>query len=115
MSAFLHAAGANAGQSYGHTCELALGVLAEAGYDMVKALVILRLIPRQLLDHRVMETWTNEETARFEEGYGQHGKRFHLVQAVVKTRTTGQVVRFYYHWKVSERHYQWKVSGSMAK
>lgn len=56
----------------------------------------------------VIELWNPREIALFEAGMYLHGKQFHKVQSIVQTKTTKDVVAFYYIWKKT-RHYQdWK-------
>ncbi|CAI6056015.1 unnamed protein product [Clonostachys chloroleuca] len=43
------------------------------------------------------------ELKKFEEGVAKYGSELHLVMKHVKTMTPGQVVRFYYTWKKSDR------------
>jgi hypothetical protein len=46
------------------------------------------------------------ELKRFEEGIAKYGSELHLVMKHVKTLTPGEIVRFYYTWKKTERGQQ---------
>ncbi len=53
------------------------------------------------------EAWTLKEIALFEAGMCNFGKDFHNVQKVVRTKTTNEIVDFYYQWKKSAHGNQW--------
>ena len=44
----------------------------------------------------------------FEAAIALFGKRFHMIQPYVKTKSTKEIVEFYYVWKKSHRYQQWK-------
>lgn len=46
---------------------------------------------------------TPAELKKFEEGISKYGSELHMVMKHVKTMTPGQIVRFYYTWKKTER------------
>jgi hypothetical protein len=56
----------------------------------------------------VFDKWAPVEVARFEAGLCLWGKVFHRVQAVVKTKSTKDVIEFYYVWKKSPNYAKWK-------
>ncbi len=56
----------------------------------------------------VIDRWSPYEVAIFESAICLVGKNFSQIANVIKTKTTGDCVEFYYIWKV--RHYIWKVS-----
>lgn len=60
---------------------------------------------------------TPAEQKKFEEGIAKYGSELHLVMKHVKTMTPGQVVRYYYTWKKTERGQQvWgNYSGRKGK
>jgi len=57
----------------------------------------------------VLETWSPREIATFEGAIALHGKSFHMVQQFVKTKSTKEVVEFYYIWKMSSHYAEWKT------
>jgi hypothetical protein len=62
----------------------------------------------------VPDTWTLKEIALFEAGMCNFGKDFHNVQKVVRTKTTNEIVDFYYQWKKSAHGNQWCVVGVLS-
>lgn len=38
------------------------------------------------------------------------GKNFHEIQKLVRTKSTREVVEFYYVWKMTSHYKQWKAS-----
>lgn len=56
----------------------------------------------------VIETWSPREIATFEGALALHGKCFHTVQRFVKTKTTKEIIEFYYIWKMSSHYTEWK-------
>lgn len=56
----------------------------------------------------VFETWSPREIATFEGALALHGKSFHMVQQFVKTKSTKEVIEFYYVWKMSSHYAEWK-------
>lgn len=56
----------------------------------------------------ILELWNPREVALFEAALYMHGKKFHKVQSLVKTKTTKDIVAFYYIWKKTSHYQQWK-------
>jgi len=56
----------------------------------------------------VFENWSPREIAVFEGAMALHGKCFHTVQRFVKTKTTKEIIEFYYVWKMSSHYAEWK-------
>lgn len=56
----------------------------------------------------ILELWNPREIALFEAAIHSHGKQFHKVQLFVKSKSTKQVVAFYYVWKKTQRYQEWK-------
>mmetsp|Transcript_4390 Transcript_4390/g.12982 ORF Transcript_4390/g.12982 Transcript_4390/m.12982 type:complete len:128 (-) Transcript_4390:1358-1741(-) len=54
------------------------------------------------------ETWSPREIVTFEGALAVHGKCFHTVQQFIKTKTTKEVIEFYYIWKMSSHYKAWK-------
>lgn len=58
----------------------------------------------------VIERWAPLEIGLFEAGMAQHGKDFSKIQKIVKTKTTSEIVEFYYIWKKTSHYKRWKDS-----
>ena len=56
----------------------------------------------------VIENWNPREIALFEASLSVHGKLFHVVAGHVGTKTTKEVVEFYYIWKKTAHYRAWK-------
>jgi hypothetical protein len=65
----------------------------------------LDMLTSPLRKGHVLDAWTAREIATFEAGMCSLGKDFHAIQKLVKTKTTNELVDFYYIWK-SSSHYQ---------
>jgi hypothetical protein len=56
----------------------------------------------------IMERWSPYEIALFEAAIVQYGKQFHLVQRAIESKTTKEVIDFYYMWKKTSHYQAWK-------
>jgi len=56
----------------------------------------------------VIERWCPYEIAVFEASIAEHGKEFHLVQRDVQTKSTREIIDFYYIWKKTSHYMRWK-------
>mmetsp|Transcript_32667 Transcript_32667/g.101088 ORF Transcript_32667/g.101088 Transcript_32667/m.101088 type:complete len:125 (+) Transcript_32667:128-502(+) len=56
----------------------------------------------------VFETWSPREIILFEGALALHGKNFHLLQRFIKTKTTKEIIEFYYIWKLTTHGREWK-------
>ena len=56
----------------------------------------------------IIEKWSPYEISLFEAALLHHGKEFHLVSRIVKTKTTKEVIDFYYIWKKTTHYKKWK-------
>jgi hypothetical protein len=56
----------------------------------------------------ILETWCPLEVALFEAALGEYGKQFHFVSKEITTKTTKQIVEFYYIWKKTKHYQNWK-------
>eukprot|EP01031_Cornospumella_fuschlensis_P043485 gene43485-53166_t len=74
-------------------------------FDRVTALGYLTSPLRPV---NVMERWSPYEIAVFEAAIALYGKNFHTIQTYVKTKTTQEVIAFYYDWKKTSHYAQWK-------
>lgn len=57
----------------------------------------------------ILECWNPREIALFEAGIWMHGKEFHKIALMVKTKSTKDVVAFYYIWKKTCHYQEWKA------
>ncbi|CAG2107150.1 unnamed protein product [Medioppia subpectinata] len=86
--------------------EQALYLLHQCGHNVEEAIRRKRTTPNLPAVNESMSSWSEEECKAFEAGLRSYGKDFHLVQQnkVVRTRSVGELVQFYYLWKKTERH-----------
>lgn len=56
----------------------------------------------------VLEEWNPREVALFEAALYMHGKDFEKVSKQVSSKSTKQVVAFYYIWKKTSHYQHWK-------
>ena len=56
----------------------------------------------------VAEKWSPYEIAVFEASLTLFGKNFHQVAKFIKTKSTKDVIEFYYMWKKTGHYKQWK-------
>ncbi|OAA43215.1 BAH-domain containing protein [Metarhizium rileyi] len=89
--------------------DVALETLFRQYYDLASALKAFADTKRDLFKE---PTLTPTEHRKFEEGVAKYGSELHLVMKHVKSMTPGQVVRWYYTWKKTERGKQ--VWGSYS-
>uniref|UniRef100_A0A6U0ZH30 SANT domain-containing protein n=1 Tax=Rhizochromulina marina TaxID=1034831 RepID=A0A6U0ZH30_9STRA len=84
------------------------------GYDPLKGrfpverLHALGYITNPLRRPSVIERWSPYEIAKFEGAIALFGKHFHKVQRAVESKTTKEVVEFYYVWKKTAHYDHWK-------
>lgn len=83
--------------------DAALETLFRHEYDVSGALKALPNIERDAFKEPNL---TAAEQKKFDEGVSKFGSELHLVMKHVKTLTPGQVVRYYYIWKKTERGQQ---------
>ncbi|GAX15741.1 hypothetical protein FisN_3Lh180 [Fistulifera solaris] len=73
--------------------------------EAVSALGYLKSPMRRSL---VIEKWSPYEIAVFEAALIQHGKQFEKVQSEIGSKTTKEVIEFYYMWKKTSHYSSWK-------
>jgi len=59
----------------------------------------------------VLDNWNPREISLFEAGITALGKDFYAIQKLIKTKSTNEVVDFYYYWKQSSHGMMWKEFG----
>ena len=52
----------------------------------------------------IIEKWSPYEISLFEAGMGHYGKDFYQIHKLLQTKSTKEVIDFYYIWKKTERH-----------
>jgi hypothetical protein len=56
----------------------------------------------------IIETWSPMDIAMFEAALAVHGKEFHIIQRHVATKSTKEIIDFYYIWKKTSHYTKWK-------
>lgn len=93
--------------------ETALQILLQCAYNTEEALRRLKL---NTSDQIAELPWSNEECNNFEEGLKAYGKKFRLIHLnKLHTRSIGEIVRFYYHWKKTERYDTYAYKSRQGK
>lgn len=80
----------------------------------------IRLTPVELLvsplrHKNVLDLWGPKEVALFEAGICKYGKDFNMLQRLIETKTTREVVDFYYLWKQTNRYTSWKTHRNLSR
>lgn len=83
-------------------------VWVNGGYDSTEY-PTLDLLLSPLRQPNSLDLWSPREIALFELGMCRVGKDFHHIQSLVATKSTQDIVDFYYHcWKKSAHYQIWK-------
>ena len=83
------------------------------GYDSaegkfpVERITPLGMVKLPMRRRLAVEKWSPYEVAVFEGAMCAHGKEFHLVQKEVQTKSTKEIVEFYYLWKKTTHYKEW--------
>ncbi|OII71149.1 MYB-like DNA-binding domain-containing protein [Cryptosporidium andersoni] len=78
------------------------------------------ITPMDLLTHPLrakctIDLWGPKEVALFECGVCKYGKEFDKIQRIIKTKTTKEIVDFYYQvWKRTSRYKAWKENRQLS-
>jgi hypothetical protein len=84
------------------------------GYDTVNReyplehISVLAFLKSPLRRPSIIEKWSPYEVSVFEGAILHHGKEFHLVSREIKTKSTKEVIDFYYIWKKTAHYKKWK-------
>eukprot|EP00924_Labyrinthula_sp_SR-Ha-C_P013401 snap_masked-scaffold_5-processed-gene-1.24-mRNA-1 protein AED:0.29 eAED:0.29 QI:0/-1/0/1/-1/1/1/0/160 len=70
----------------------------------------LGIIDSPIYTPKIEDTWSIEEIKLFEGAIYQLGKEFTSISKLIKTKTTKEVIQFYYIWKKSKKYKAWKNS-----
>ena len=81
---------------------------AAHGRYPIERVAALGVLTSPLRRPAVVERWSPYEIAVFESALSLYGKHFHQVQRVVRTKTTKEIVEFYYIWKKTSHYKVWK-------
>ena len=73
----------------------------------------LGLLTHPIRRPTVVEKWSPHEIAMFEAALCIHGKQFHIVQRIVQSKNTKDIVEFYYVWKKTSHYKMWKKHYDM--
>ncbi|XP_078485634.1 mesoderm induction early response protein 1 [Ciona intestinalis] len=94
--------------------EDALFLLTQCNNDTEEAIRQFRWKPRPLSSE--LQTWSEEECRLFEHGLSLYGKDFHNIHHnKVRTKSIGEIVKFYYIWKKSEHYDKFNAKTRLGK
>lgn len=74
----------------------------------IQQLTTLGRISHPLRSFSVAERWAPCEIALFESAICVHGKSFSQISRIIKTKSTKEVIEFYYFWKKTSHYKIWK-------
>lgn len=96
-----------------HDNEIALKLLQQAGHRKDKALSEFKSRPNPC---PYLETWTDGECDKFERGLNDKSKDFYQIHAeYVHTKSVKEIIQFYYIWKKSKRHEEWRYKNNKKR
>lgn len=84
------------------------GFSSSEGRFPLERITALGYLMSPLRRQSVVEKWSPLEVALFEAALTLYGKEFHTVQKYVKTKTTKEIIEFYYDWKKTSHYKEWK-------
>jgi len=88
--------------------------LAPFGYDPasgqypIEQVTALGILTSPLRRPTVVEKWSPYEIATFEASLALFGKQFHQLQKFVRTKSTKEIIEFFYVWKKTGHYKVWK-------
>lgn len=82
-----------------------LGTFHQFPLEHMSALAYLKSPLRKI---SIMERWSPLEIALFEASLARYGKEFHSIQEEIRTKSTKEIVEFYYIWKKTSHYKKWK-------
>jgi len=86
----------------------AFGYDPASGQYPVEQVTALGLLTSPIRRPLVIEKWSPFEIATFEASLALFGKQFDRVQKYVRTKTTKEIVEFFYIWKKTAHYKVWK-------
>ncbi|KAJ1604530.1 putative SANT domain-containing protein [Cryptosporidium canis] len=76
----------------------------------------LSLLTHPFRNKEVIDLWGPHEVILFECGVCKYGKEFDKIQRIIKTKTTKEIVDFYYCiWKRTSRYKAWKSNRQLSE
>jgi hypothetical protein len=84
------------------------------GYDTdireypLEHISVLNFIKSPLRRPTIIERWSPYEITCFEGAMMHYGKEFHLVSRAIESKSTKEVIDFYYVWKKTAHYKRWK-------
>lgn len=76
----------------------------------------LHLLTHPFRNKEVIDLWGPHEVILFECGVCKYGKEFDKIQRIIKTKTTKEIVDFYYCiWKRTSRYKAWKSNRQLSE
>lgn len=82
---------------------------SNGGFSLIRR-TTLGMLTAPVREPSVLDKWSPYEIALFESSICLVGKLFHQIAANIKTKTTGEVIEFYYVWKKSKNYAAWKAT-----
>jgi len=71
----------------------------------------LDLIKSPIRKPSILDNWTMREIVLFESGFIYQGKNFYQIAKLIGSKSTKEVIEFYYHWKHSAHYQMFKYHG----
>ncbi|KAF8822035.1 hypothetical protein IE077_000102 [Cardiosporidium cionae] len=68
----------------------------------------LEILSSPLRKPHVLDAWGPKEVCLFEAAICKYGKDFSRIQRIIQTKTTKDMIDFYYLWKKTNRYVAWK-------
>ena len=91
------------------------GGIDEGGGSRPAAYGVIERLLSPLRRRRVREEWSVREVAVFEVGMCQLPKDFAAISRLIGSKTTSEVVHFYYTaWKHTQHYWRWKQASSCS-
>lgn len=93
-----------------------LSQMGPYGYDPstksypIESISTLHYLKSPIRRPTILERWAPIEIAFFEAALGEYGKEFHKIAKEVKSKSTKEVVDFYYVWKKTSHYDRWKAT-----
>ena len=66
------------------------------------------ILQSPLVVSKAEDGWSPREVSVFESSLMIHGKDFRMISELIKTKSTKEVIEFYYIWKKTENYSRWK-------
>ena len=71
-------------------------------------LTTLDILINPLRSKHAFETWSPFDIAVFESAFCKYGKKFELIKRHLKSKSTKEIVDFYYAWKKTSHYKVWR-------